>query len=822
MKKPFIIITIPMILGIIFSYYLKINSSFLLIIILTSFLIFLCSIIFGFFKKRYIIILFFAIGILITYMKLESSTLIKFSDKDIELEGNISEIIYNEKDISKYILNVEKIVDDGVSYFLNEKLSLKVIGENKFEVGDKVLLSGVLKRPNKNTNPKLFNYRLYLQTRGIYTTTTVKKHEINKVDEKTLPWYENMKLKFTDHVELACDTYLEKQNSSIMKAILLGQSSYLEEQEYNKFKDLGLTHIMAVSGLHIGIISIFLITLLAYLGVERKTNTILTLIIIWIYGFLIGYPPSVLRALIMFTLLFYSKVIFRRYDSINTLFFAMFIILSINPLWLFDIGFQLSFGATFFITFLTPILRTKFYPYNKKLGTSLYAILSVQIGLAPILFYYFNSISIISILGNFILIPILSKSVVLGFSLLIFSYFSSGISSIIGKILNLLLNINYFISEGIYGLPLGKIRFSSPNIIGVFLYYFIVFSIFKIIKLDVFDNFINKAIIFYLIICILFTAIIPFIENGVCIHFIDVGQGDCILIEDGNRFYLVDTGGSIFGNFDIGENILLPYLVKKGIFTLDGVFITHFHDDHCKSLSTLIKNINIKKVFIGYENKDNKLYTNIVNTSREESVPIYKLSKGDKVFINEDSYIEVLSPLEEFISKNRENENNLSLVLLLRSFGRKTLLTGDIEEAAETHLLENMSGKKGKIDFLKVPHHGSNTSSGENFIDFFHPDYAFIQVGENNSFNHPNEEVLKRYERRNIKVFRTDESGLITLSIMPKEFNISIYNRDRLSIGDIVIDYGLEINFTIIYLVLSYIIIKRNSYLFEELDIYEI
>lgn len=816
------IITIPMILGIIFSYYLKINSSFLFIAILISFLIFLFSIIFEFFKKRYLVILFFFIGILITYMKLESSTLIKFLNKDIELEGTIRETIYNEKDISKYILNVEKIVDNGASYFLNENLSLKVIGQDKFEIGDKVLLSGVLKKPNKNTNPKLFNYRLYLQTRGIYTTITVKKHEINKVDEKILSWYENMKIKFTEYVELACDTYLEKQNSSIMKAILLGQSSYLEEQEYNKFKDLGLTHIMAVSGLHIGIISIFLITFLAYLGVERKINTILTLIIIWIYGFLIGYPPSVLRALIMFTLLFYSKIIFRRYDPINTLFFAMFIILSINPLWLFDIGFQLSFGATFFITFLTPILRTKFYPYNKKLMTSLYSILSVQIGLAPILFYYFNNISIISILGNFILIPILSKSVVLGFSLLLFSYFSSGISSIIGKILNLLLNINYSISEGIYGLPLGKIRFSSPNIIGIFLYYFIVFSIFKIIKLDVFDNFTNKAIVFYLIICILFNAIIPLIESGLCIYFIDVGQGDCILIEDRNRFYLVDTGGSIFGNFDIGENILLPYLVKRGIFTLDGVFITHFHDDHCKSLSTLMKNMNIKKVFIGYENKDNKLYTNIVKTSKEESVPIYKLSQGDKVFINENSYIEVLSPLEGFISRNRENENNLSLVLLLGSFGRKTLLTGDIEEAAETHLLENMSGRKGKIDFLKVPHHGSNTSSGENFIDFFNPDYAFIQVGENNSFNHPSEEVLERYERRNIKVVRTDESGLITLNIRPKRFDISIYNRDRLSIGDIVLDYGLEINFTILYLVLSYIIIKRNSYLFEELDIYDV
>lgn len=815
------IIATPMLLGIVFSYYFKINTPFLLIGILTSFFLLLLSVRFNFFKKKYLILVFFIIGILITFMQLKNSILIEYVGKNVELEGIIEEVTVCDEDISKYTLNIEKIIYDMDRDIVKEKVILKVIGEKKFEVGDRVILSGELKEPKKNTNPKLFNYRLYLQTKGIYTTITVKEYVIHKKSGKNLSWFENKKLNFRQNVELTCDTYLEEENSSIMKAILLGESSYLEKEEYNKFKDLGLSHIMAVSGLHIGIISIFLITLFAYLGVERKINTILTLMIIWFYGFLIGYPPSVLRALIMFTLLFYSRVIFKRYDSLNTLFIAMFIILIINPLWLFDVGFQLSFIATFSISYLTPIFRRKFYPYNKRLMTSLYGILSVQIGLAPILIYYFNSISIISILGNFILIPILSKSVVLGFLLIMFSKLGKIPSLFIGKVLNILLSINNFISEGIYGLPLGKFRFFSPSIMEIILYYFIVFSIFKIIELDKFDNLTNKAIIFYLILCILFSSLLPLMESEIMIYFIDVGQGDCILIEEGNKFYLIDTGGKLFGDFDIGENILLPYLVKEGIFRLDGVFISHFHDDHCKSLPLLMENIEVKKVFIGYENKDNKLYNKIVTTSKRESVPIYKLYKKDKVFINKNSYIEVLSPSEEFLSQNMDNENNLSMVVMLRSFGRKALFTGDIEEAAEMHFLENRNKKKGKIDFLKVPHHGSDTSSTEEFIDFLQPDYAFIQLGENNSFGHPSEEVLERYDRKNTEVFRTDESGLITLSISSNKFNISIFNKDKLSIDDLILDYGFEINFILIYLIFSYIIIKKNSYLFKGLNIDE-
>ena len=822
MRRPFITITIPMVIGIVFFYYFKIHIHFLLILILASILLFLFSIIFGFFKREYLIFIFFIIGIFITYTRFESSVLIKFVDKNIELKGTIEEIIYNDEDMDKYIVNVEKIKNYKHGYFNNEKMILKVIGKKGFEIGDEVSVFGILKEPKKNTNPKLFNYKLYLQTKGIYTTMTVKEHEIEKSGEKVLPWHMKMKLNFRNNVELVCNTYLKKQNSSIMKAILLGDSSYLEERDYNKFRDLGLSHIMAVSGLHIGIISIFLITFISYIGIERRVNTVLTLIIIWIYGFLIGYPPSVLRALIMFTILFYSKIAFRRYDSLNTFLFTMFIVLVINPLWLFDIGFKLSFAATFFITSLTPIFRKKFYPYNGRVMTSLYAILSVQIGLAPILVYYFNSISIISILGNFILIPLLSKSVVLGFILLLFSYFNNGITLFIGKLLNILLNINHIISEGIYGLPLGKIRLLSPSMTGIISYYLIIFSMFKIIKLDKFNYYINKVIIAYLIFLMLFNSVLPLVNNQIYISFIDVGQGDCILIEDGNSHYLIDTGGNVFGNFDIGENILLPYLIKRGIFTLDGVFVTHFHDDHCKSLPTLMENINVKKVFIGHENKDNKLYNNILDVSKKESIPIYKLTKKDKIYINKNSCIEVLGPTEKFLKQNVGDENNISLVLMLKAYDREALFTGDIEEKGEMHLLENSQNKKEKIEFLKVPHHGSNTSSKEELINFFSPDYAFIQVGESNRFNHPSEEVLERYEKRNIKIFRTDESGLITLSISPKDFNISVYNKNKLSIEDVILEYGFEINYILIYLLLSYIIIKRNSYLFKELSIDEI
>ena len=239
------------------------------------------------------------------------------------------------------------------------------------------------------------------------------------------------------------DLYLTEENSSLMKSILLGKYSYLDEDVIEQFRDLGLSHILAVSGLHIGIITSLFILLFAYLGFNRKVNIGFTIGIIWIYGYMIGNPPSVLRANMMFSLLLLSQLLAEPYDSVNTLFFSLFILAIVNPFWIFNIGLQLSFIATFFIIYFTDKFNIILYSKDNAIVKPLGGILSAQIGLIPILAYYFNRIPVVSLVTNLILVPIFAICLVLCIFLMFFSFISSSISHSIGILTNILLNIQF-------------------------------------------------------------------------------------------------------------------------------------------------------------------------------------------------------------------------------------------------------------------------------------------------------------------------------------------------------------------------------------------
>ena len=791
-NKPFIHITIPMAIGIVFYYYIAINIHFVVIGLLFLLLIYLFLMLNNRGTKYIIYFLFFTLGLLLMYGKTEKSMITPYIDKNVEVEGVITKLKESEG-YSNVILKVEYISTEGVKKPIKEKMLVRIYGDLELDTGYEMKISGVIKEPNRNTNPKLFNYKLYLETNDIFTTINTRDYSVQIISKGNLGKGEVLRKKFRSSVEEAFSRYLDVEKCQLMTSIMLGDMTYLDENNQIKYRELGLAHLMAISGLHIGIISAFLISLFSLMRMNRKTNLLITISIMWFYGYLIGYPPSVLRALIMFTVLLYSQTINRPYDNINTLCFAAFVLLIFNPLWLFNIGFQLSFLATFSLITFSMILKNKFYPYNGKLSTSLYGILAVQIGIVPVLAYYFNSISLVSILANLILIPIMSLGVILGFILYLTSFLSNFLSVILGSVLSCLLSVEKIISNWIYLLPMGIIRVKSPDLLVTSLYYLIIFSLFDIIKIKNTSYFFKKTYFYSLAIFILVLSILPLTRNELELRFIDVGQGDSILIHSDGKNFLIDTGGNLFGNFDIGKNILVPYLIKDGVFSLDGVFITHFHEDHAKSLPFLMDNIKVRNLFIGYEREENKLYSDILVAAKKHGTPVYKIKYGDTMILRKDVFVKVLNPSDEIISTHRDNENNLSLVLMLDSFNYKTLFTGDIEAEIEKLLVEESE----KVDFLKVPHHGSITSSTEDFIDGFSPEYGF-------------------------NVIRTDESGLITLTITPNGYNINEFVQEKSTFKDIVLKYGLEINMLLLYTILWYIIISIDSYYYKELNIYDI
>lgn len=810
MKRPFVYISIPVVLGIVFYYFIDISLSLILYLMVLNIFINLI-----YYKKNTttglgIIFLFFLLGIFLAYNKFHSSELLKYTGKSLQLEGIVEEIKYTKDSKVRVLVRVKNIKDRNINESLSEKLMLTIIGNKKIDIYDTITFNAEIREPTPNTNPKLYNYKLNLISNGIFATANIRDRDLLEIKKDSAGFLAKLKIGAINRIERVFDKYLSVSNSSLMKSIVLGDYTYLEEDEVNEFRELGIAHVIAVSGLHIGLISSLIIGTLSFIGVKRKTNVLIALSIIWIYGFIIGMPASVLRANITFSLLFISQIFAKPYDSINTLFFALMILILINPFWCFNLGFQLSFITTFFIIYLTPKLRKVFNDKGSISGT-----LAAQIGILPILAYYFNSLSVIAIVANIVLVPLFTLSLVLSIFLILFSNISIYVSNSIGMVINSILNLESLMADIFYSFPFLSLRVPSPDMAEIAGYYIILFLIINGNCLKKLHMGIVKTVFFFSLFSIIFNLAYMYFDTSIGVEFIDVGQGDSILLRSGKGNYLIDTGGNAFGDYNVGKNIVLPYLVKHGIFNLHGVFITHFHEDHAKSLPYLIDNINIERIYIGYTKKGDLLYENIISKAYEKEIPVYVLEKGDYIRLGEDTYIYVLGPGKELVNTYKHEDNNLSLCLLLRHFHKKVLFTGDIEEIGEKNLIETL---KGDIDFIKVPHHGSNTSSSEELLRKANPKVGFISVGRNNIYGHPHEEILERYEVLDIDIYRTDESGLINLVLDDDYFHIDTFVKEKWSIYTILANYRVYILIGIIYLIIEFLMVKYFLSVAKELE----
>lgn len=810
MKRLFLVLLIPLIIGIYASYYIDIDMTTISIIVVFLVVGLILTFIFNIGYRTSLWALFFCFGVLLTIKSLDSD-LLKFVNKDVELEGIIDSRNIIDEEKSTYIINVTRLIYNDNTYVINEeKVFVNYFDKEILDIGDKIRVKAMLLMPRGNTNPRLFNYRLYLQTKNIHTTINIDNNFLETIWKGELNRGDIFKQRFQSRVIDTLDESLNIKNSGIMKSIVLGDKNFLDYETQSRMKDLGLSHILAVSGLHIGIIYLFISNFFNILGFDKRLSIIFSLIIIWLYGFLIDFPTSVLRTSIMFSLLSLSSLVHKRYDPVNTLSFAAIILLIFRPLWIFDVGFQLSFIATASIIIFTPRIKCLVSIYNKTLSKSLAPLIAVQLGVVPIIAYHFNTYALLSLLSNIILIPIFSISLILCFILLFMSIISIKISIILGIVLNIILNMQNFAINLLYKFPFINMTLPSLGIIFILSYYILILICLRIVNIQLFRPKVNKIIFSYLIFVTLISTIFAVFLNETIIEFIDVGQGDSCLVRTKNKVILIDTGGAIFGDFDVGQMVLLPYLNKKGINKLDAVFITHFHDDHSKGLIPLIGNLEIENIFIGYENIENHLFNEIIYLAQLHDIKIYKILEDDEIYLDKNNSIKVLSPSSNMTTSNINNENDLSLVLLFKTYDKKILFTGDIEKDTEYKL----SGKYSfdKIHIIKVPHHGSKTSSTIELLDKTRPSFAVIQVGKNN-FGHPNDEIIKRYESFGTNIFRNDENGLITFKINKNNIETSTFIKNKLKLSDIIINYRNILFYLFLYTIVSITlcITYRNS-----------
>lgn len=760
------------IVGILMGLYLTVSIAFLCIgYIVFSIILCLFNV-----NKKWIVFLSFVLIGCIYINVLDNNYEAKYAN--ISEEVSIKAIIISEpvdKDYKKtYTIKVEEI--NGDKKYKNTKLLLDIKKselKEEPEFGDEIEIIGELKKPNGARNYKGFDYKQYLKSKKIYATVSSENYKIiskNKIDiiSKVINSVQN-------NMKSNINKILNEEEAALCIGILVGDREAISEQTEDNFKKSNLTHMLAVSGSHITYIINALAMLLG--KTSKRTSKIFTIIILIFFMALTGFTFSVIRACIMGILVLLASLMYRKPDTINNLGISSFIILLFNPYAISDAGFLLSYGGTIGIVLLGDKIENAIYKEenkNKNIINKIikYIIISFSITLSanliiiPIMAYNFSTVSFTFWISNILAAPIMEIATIFGFIIYFISIFFIPLAKFLGIFLNLLLYLLLKIAEVSSLIPGSSIYIKTPYIIECIIYYlFIVLWL----KWDYIKNAIKvkkilKVLVASSILLIIFSSIfICCFPKTLKIYFVDVGQGDCTLIETPtNKHILIDGGGSEFGNFDVGESTLLPYLLDRRITTIDYMLISHFDSDHIDGLFAVMENLKIKNIIISKQGEKSDNFIRFQELVKNKKVNVLVVKKGDRIQIDKYSYFEILFPEKNLIQDNVLNNN--SIVANFCSMGFKLLFTGDIEEIAEKRLWElYRDTDKLKSTILKVAHHGSKTSSTAKFLELVTPKIALIGVGEGNKFGHPNNGVLDRIRDYTNKIYRTDKNGEIEI-----------------------------------------------------------
>ena len=667
-------------------------------------------------------------------------------------------ILINDIYQSKYNSSTNYIYGKLLSYSIDgNKLQLEVKGKEKvilfymftteeekkyyesnLELGDIYKFYGILEEPSSNTNFNLFSYKKYLLSKKIYHTMQVEYFELSK---------KNSNLFFTIKNKIY-KSIRNRGTFPYLSLFIFGNSDALDSKILNIYRNCGISHLIAISGMHISLFS----TILLYLLKNIKNDYIkygIVLIILWIYAFLVGFTSSIMRAVSSFTILSVLKLFNIKVNSLYILVNIFILFLLYNPFYLYNTGFLFSFIISFFLILSKNIL-SKYKNYIKKVFVISFIAFLASI---PIIGTSFYEINLLSPVVNIIFVPFISF-LVFPFSLI--TFIIPYIDFIYKYIITFLEIMVQFSNKYL----VVKLVIPYMNLGLVLIYYILLFIIIYFRK--------TKCVIILFIFIVIYSYQKNF-QNHLAITTIDVGQGDSILIElpynKGN--ILIDTGGKIDyklssweerENRSISDNILLPYFKNVGIHSIDYLILSHGDYDHMGEAINLVNNFKVEKVIFNC-GEFNDLEQELIKVLDKKKIPYYSCIKELNIDNNKLYFLQ---------TKEYDNENDNSNVIYTELNGYKFMFMGDAGVTTEKEILDKYN--LPDIDVLKVGHHGSKTSSSKEFINEINPNYSIISVGKNNRYGHPNKEVLNNL--KDSKIYRTDQDGSVMFKIKNNKLQI--------------------------------------------------
>jgi len=648
--------------------------------------------------------------------------------------------------------------------------------------GQYIVFSGTPRLLSRARNPGSFDEFIFYRSRGIDYAITPQILHTGDIRVTPLIALDNFRGRLAD----IYDTTLPEREAGIARSIILGDRSSLERDVTELFRRAGIAHILTISGLHISIVALALERLFG-LVMRQKQASVLTLALVGLYVAFTGFGLPALRAFIMYFVLTLGRLIGRERDLLTSVSLAAFLLLLARPVQLFDIGFQFSFVAVYAIAIggasvekLIRHVSRKLPPLGRRVlladavRGSIMTTIVITLFTLPLVVNTFSFFYTYSVIANLLIVPTLFAATSAGFAVGLIGLISLDAAVFTSGIFFVIMQFYITASDLIVALPGSEILVGHIPYIIWALWWLLLVAAFALLggKVHIPRRALGGLAIVTLVVFSAWFAI----PRGFSVTFVDVGQGDAMVIRNGRRTYVVDGGGNIM--LPLGENTgartMIPYLRHLGIRRVDGVFFTHFDFDHVAGLLEIVDAGLAREVFISdtLHNPDNApLYRLLMEMSARNATPVTRIAQGftlHQAGLN----IECIHPPR---GSYVYNENDNSLVLRLSHNNISLLLTGDITRYAELDIISR--GHDVSANVLKLGHHGSATSSSSPFLIATAPDIAIVSSGRNNRFNHPAYPALIRLQEARITHLNTAHHGAIT--VRERNGILTIYTQIR-------------------------------------------
>lgn len=669
----------------------------------------------------------------------------------VTLTGIVEDIV--EKENSRQIRLSHIYLSSDLSY--QRQVLVYENQQTELKIGYKVKAAGSYAPLEAASNPGQFDQKAYYEARGI--GMVLKKAKLTVIEAKENIFFQKL-YELRSFWAQNLEKITGKEEAALLKAMLLGEKSGLKKEQKELYQSGGISHILAISGLHISLVGMLLYRFLRKKKRSYPFSALVSGSCMVVYGFLTGFGVSAKRAVFMFLVYLGAELLGETYDVVSALALSGLLILAEQPLQLFQCGFQLSFLSVGAVALGYPALQKRL-GWKKKAAMSLLSGLSVTLFTLPCTLYWFYEWMPYAVFLNLIVIPLVpvvflsgAAGMLTGGASVAAGMFLAGASAGVLRFFQTLL-------ERTEVLPGSRAVIGQPELWQIALYYVLVGAAVwggrcRARKKN--QHRIEVRIFFIIFaLCIL---CLPF-HRPVEVTFLDVGQGDAVFLRtEAGTTCLIDGGSTTVS--DVGTYRLLPFLKSRGVSSLDYLFLSHMDADHINGAEELLKDqfrgIPIRHLCLSALPGD-ETRERLEKEARLFGTELCYISRGT-VFREKGAEIRCLSPVKD---QKKEDENENSEVLMVEISGLRILFTGDLGEKGEQELLE--AGTDLRAAVLKVGHHGSRFSTGEDFLEAVSPGFAVISCAEDNRYGHPAPETVERLERAGCRIFYTMKSGAVTL-----------------------------------------------------------